>query len=274
MSADNWKSSLVCILKEEGGNDDDPRDPGGRTSRGVIQREWNVYRKTHPGLPSDVWQAPQEAIEDIYKTQYWEPYCDKLPAGVDLCFFNCSVNSGRTQAVRELQRAVGVFVDGMMGMITLNAVNSHPDIKALIIALCDQRRAFYRALKTFPVFGRGWLARTSRIQAAALEMASRVLVRYPVVNTLPHDPSVTVSAKARPSDAAEPPVSPQTATMVTVASSATSGISDQLQATSAALQPLSDTFYWIKVACIGIAVVCAGLAIYAIIQKNKQAAVL
>jgi len=34
----------------ERGNDDDPQDPGGRTSRGIIQREYDKY-SDRKGLP-------------------------------------------------------------------------------------------------------------------------------------------------------------------------------------------------------------------------------
>ena len=57
---DRFPACIPLTLAWEGGNDDDPNDPGGRTSRGIIQREWDVWRQTHAGLPSDVWQAPQE----------------------------------------------------------------------------------------------------------------------------------------------------------------------------------------------------------------------
>ena len=73
-------------------DDDDPRDPGGRTSRGITQNEWNNWRASHPGLPADVWQAPQEQVEAIYRLNYWNALaCDQLPAG----------NQGQGDAGRE-----------------------------------------------------------------------------------------------------------------------------------------------------------------------------
>mgnify|MGYP003337036225 FL=1 len=51
-----------------------PRDPGGRTSRGITQTEWTAYVARHRAqqLPSDVWKAPDAAIDDIYRTRYWD----------------------------------------------------------------------------------------------------------------------------------------------------------------------------------------------------------
>jgi len=257
----NYSTSLALILQEEGGNDDDPQDPGGRTSRGITQREWDAYRKINPDLPRDVWKAPQTAIKSIYKEQYWNPYCDKLPSGIDLCFFNTSVNSGRTQAVRELQRALGVDVDGMLGIMTLQAVSECKDIDGLITRMCDARRKFYRSLKTFPRFGKGWLARTDRVETAAKQMAK--------ANTPKRTDVDGFSQKANVEDKATPIVSAEAASTGTAASSITGAVSDQLQQASTAIEPLSNTFTWIKYACIVIAVICAGLAIYAVIHNRK-----
>src|SRR5215813_8546338 len=162
---DNWKHCLSLILKEEGGNDDDPRDPGGRTSRGVTQERWNQYRKEgHSDRPSDVWKAPQKDIEAIYKKYYWDPQkCDDLPSGMDLMHFNTTVNSGPGRSVKELQRAVRVPADGKFGPQTLDACINCTSVPAVIEDLAHQRRNFYKSLKTFKTFGRGWLARTDRI---------------------------------------------------------------------------------------------------------------
>src|SRR5271166_141976 len=100
MSADNWQKCCAITLDFEGGNDDDPRDPGGRTSRGILQSEWNAYRNTHSGLPADVWVAPQASIVDIYKTQYWNAVAgDQWPKGVDLCVYDGGVNSGNGRSL-------------------------------------------------------------------------------------------------------------------------------------------------------------------------------
>jgi len=39
----NFAKALAWLRTSEGGNDDDPDDSGGRTSRGITQREYNAY---------------------------------------------------------------------------------------------------------------------------------------------------------------------------------------------------------------------------------------
>ena len=187
----NFAKCLPLLLKHEGGNDDDPRDPGGRTSRGILQREWDVWRASHPGLPSDVWQAPDDEIEAIYKQKYWDVLqCDELPSGVDYAVFDYGVNSGNSRAAKVLQRLVGVDADGEIGPLTIGATLP-VDPKSLIEQICDERLAFLESLHTWPIFGRGWSSRVSEVRAAAEAMTT-----LPKLRTTPNQPSPTTSVLA------------------------------------------------------------------------------
>jgi lysozyme family protein len=170
MSIDRFPICLPYILKDEGGNDDNPHDPGGRTSRGVLQREYDAYRRVKGEATSDVWKATDEEIADIYKTQYWEPYCDRLPAGLDYVYFDMAVNMGPHEGAILLQRGLGVTADGRIGMVTLEAAKNCNSIRA-ISAISDAKSAFYRSLHTFKYFGKGWLARVASVESVADKMA-------------------------------------------------------------------------------------------------------
>jgi lysozyme family protein len=172
MTASNWQASLAVTLDFEGGNDDDPRDPGGRTSRGILQREWNTYVRAHSssGLPSDVWKAPQFAIVDIYRTQYWNPMAgDQWPAGVDLCVFDGGVNSG---SGRELRWARSALAQGSGTFSVLAAMATAASDKVAIIKRHQAKRlGFLEALGTWRTFGRGWAHRVAGIESIATKMA-------------------------------------------------------------------------------------------------------
>ena len=79
----NFKASLDLVLKSEGGNDDDPADHGGRTSRGITQREYDAWRREHHLLTQDVWKASTLDVETIYHNEYWDPWGDILSIGLD-----------------------------------------------------------------------------------------------------------------------------------------------------------------------------------------------
>jgi lysozyme family protein len=170
MEAD-FARSLANVLVDEGGNDDDPHDPGGRTSRGIIQREYDAYRRSKGEMTQDVWTASDTEIADIYKTQYWNPWCDQLPAGVDYLYFDMAVNMGPVEAAKLLQRGLGVNDDGHIGMVTLGAIKTANPLR-LISDVSDRKRAFYRSLRGAKYYLKGWLARTQRVENIALKMAA------------------------------------------------------------------------------------------------------
>lgn len=172
----SFKQALAWVLESEGGNDDDPDDPGGRTSRGITQREWNAYCDV-AGIPrGDVWKAPQGAIEDIYHRTYWLPYGPVLPPGVDYVFFDEAVNAGPHTAVIMLQVGLGFTgkdLDGHMGVITSAAlVKAKP--ADLIKAMSAYRVHYYKMIEIHrPVmrkYDKGWMNRVTFCEHNALTL--------------------------------------------------------------------------------------------------------
>jgi lysozyme family protein len=164
----NWKASLAAVLKSEGGNDDDPADHGGRTSRGITQREYDAWRRERHQPTLDVWQAPQSDIEAIYHEEYWLPWGDLLPRGVDYIYFDMAVNAGPVRAVILLQRALGVAADGRIGPITRAAI-MQAEPYGLIDKFTTAKRNFYIALHQ-PKFTKGWLNRNTQVRDTAINM--------------------------------------------------------------------------------------------------------
>jgi lysozyme family protein len=168
MVASNFQASLKLVLQSEGQNVDDPDDHGGRTSRGITQREYDAWRKERGLSLRDVWQASQGDIETIYHDEYWQPLCDSLPAGVDYIVFNNNVLDGPVRSTILLQRALGVAADGRVGPITRAAIAS-ADPKALIAKLSSVSGDFYRSLHQ-PKFLKGWLNRVASVEKNATGM--------------------------------------------------------------------------------------------------------
>jgi lysozyme family protein len=108
----------------------------------------------------------------LYKRNYWNKVAaDNLPVGVDYCVFDTAVNSGPSQAVKFLQRALNVVVDGVLGQQTLAAA-SQRDAAELIEQFCEERLQFMQSLKTWPTFGKGWQRRVEEVKATATTMVS------------------------------------------------------------------------------------------------------
>jgi uncharacterized protein (TIGR02594 family) len=169
----NFEFCLKPLLEHEGGNDDDPQDPGGRTSRGIIQTEYDKYRDRNGQSRRDVWTATDAEVRDIYLTEYWNVlHCDELPSGVDYAVFDYGVNSGVSRAAKVLQRLVGVSADGEIGPITVNATLAETDLEKLIDNISEERLSFLQQLKTWSRFGHGWATRVNKVESLALQMAA------------------------------------------------------------------------------------------------------
>lgn len=171
MAASNWAASLAALLKSEGGNDDDPADHGGRTSRGITQREYDAWRKERKQTVRDVWTAANDEIATIYHDEYWNPYCDLLPVGADYLLFNMAVNAGPSRGAKILQQALGINPDGRIGPMTREAIRS-ADQRKLIEDYSAKSRAFYLGLHQ-PKFTKGWLNRVEFVRKTALQMITQ-----------------------------------------------------------------------------------------------------
>lgn len=172
---DNFEKSLAAVLKWEGGNDDDPVDRGGRTSRGITQREYNAWRMEHGQVGRDVWTATDAEIKQIYHDEYWMPESENMALGVDYLFFDLKVTSGPNRAAVTLQRALGVNDDGRIGPITRAALAA-ADPRQLVKNFCEVKRQFYRAIVDSRPnqirFLKGWLNRANDSEKIALKMLS------------------------------------------------------------------------------------------------------
>jgi lysozyme family protein len=151
-----FDEAFTKLLGHEGGFVDHPADPGGATNWGVTER---VARAN--GYQGDMRDFPQVAAKHIYRKSYWDGVrADELPPAIRYAVFDAAVNSGPTQAVKWLQRAVGASDDGRIGPQTLTMARAaQPDFAAR--RMLAQRLKFMTDLKTWPHFSRGWARRVA-----------------------------------------------------------------------------------------------------------------
>lgn len=167
------------VLANEGGFVDDPDDAGGATNMGIAWRTWQSYAKSDLGVEptlENLKRLTEEQAETIYRKRYWEPrgFCKIDNPRVALMVYDWTITSGK--AVREVQEVLSgqfgkdVTVDNAMGGQTIDAINDVPDQEALLNAVADARKDYYRSL-TFnrdgsrnsnQKFLKGWLARVDR----------------------------------------------------------------------------------------------------------------
>lgn len=119
-------TELDLMFGHEGGYDNNPKDPGGATKYGITHRTLAAHRGVPSVTPAQVKVLGKEEATEIYRKSYWiKSGGDLLPVGIDYMAFDYGVNSGPAQAIKSLQRVVGVAVDGIVGGQTVAAVKAH-----------------------------------------------------------------------------------------------------------------------------------------------------
>lgn len=147
-----FDQAFETVIGHEGGYVDHPSDPGGRTKYGISQR-------AYPN--EDIPNLTLARAKEIYKRDYWDKVRgDELPDAIALQVFDAAVNQGVRSAIRMLQGAVGVNVDGVYGPVTHAAVwRTNPVL--LAIRFNASRLEFLTTLPHWAQFGRGWARRVA-----------------------------------------------------------------------------------------------------------------
>ena len=179
---DNFEKSLELILHHEGGFVDHPEDPGGATNKGITLDTYSGYLGRKATV-DELKNIPDDHVKDIYKNNYWDRVKgDDLPSGLDLCLFDWAVNSGFKRPARVLQNLLGVEEDGYIGAKTLekcksflnNPMYPKTSLRYVISEVTKEREHFYRKLKHFDTFGKGWLRRNEETKNKSMTMCEGI----------------------------------------------------------------------------------------------------
>lgn len=159
------------ILRWEGGWVNDPEDLGGMTNKGVTYKTYKLYRSRR-GLPipsiGDLRRLTDEEFTDILKTMYWNPCKGDFIESQSIAnaIVDWAWHSGTATAVKEVQKVLCVNADGIIGNITLSAINSQSPLP--LFGKIHQARLAYleRICKDRPAnqkFMRGWCNRINSL---------------------------------------------------------------------------------------------------------------
>lgn len=153
------------ILDREGGWVNNPKDKGGATNMGVTiptLTAWLGRKATVSDLKALTAEDAKSLYRDLYITK---PGFGVIPNQKILgLVVDMAVNHGVGNAVRMLQRAVGVKDDGILGDVTKREIQA-ANYGHLYLKLCAERIRFYGRLITKKpdqaVFAAGWMNRTA-----------------------------------------------------------------------------------------------------------------
>ena len=175
---ENYKAFIDRMIQRyEGGYGWDRADPGGPTKYGITCYDLAEHR--HQKMTSMSAWAPLvrgmelAEAEDIYASKYATAcHFDDLNSGPDCAVLDFGVNSGPSRAIKYAQMIVGTARDGVLGPITLKAINAMDPIK-FVDDLCALRLQFLHGLGTWRTFGVGWSSRVRDLRAYCHTLAGR-----------------------------------------------------------------------------------------------------
>lgn len=150
----NFDQAFERLIAHEGGYVNHPSDPGGETNWGITKRV-----ALENGYSDNMRYLTRDQAKNIYRTAYWNrARADQYDGAIGFQLFDAAVNHGIGNASRFLQRAVGVADDGVIGPMTIKAVNSM-SVTDVLARFNAERLDFYTKLSTWPTFGKGWARR-------------------------------------------------------------------------------------------------------------------
>ncbi len=168
------------------------KDPSNALHKNPGEDGWTfmgVYQKAHPN--SGIWKelaryqaitndtkelsrllynnnAARNEVERIYKTEYWDKARGDEIASQQIAdeIFIFGVNAGMKRAIKAAQEIVGVKPDGVIGPVTLKALNAYSE-KLFDILFDASEAEYYASLaaqkERFAKFEDGWLNRAKAV---------------------------------------------------------------------------------------------------------------
>lgn len=161
------------LIGHEGKFTNDRQDRGNWTT-GVIGKgqlngtKYGISAMTYPDL--DIKSLSLEQAKNIYKRDWWDKInADQIDSALVFQVWDFAINAGMGTAIRKLQLAVGVLDDGIIGNLTIQAINK-ADLNDILLKFNAERLKYYTSLSTWPRYGKGWTLRVaSQLNYAALD---------------------------------------------------------------------------------------------------------
>ena len=146
-------TAINRVLSHEGGYINDKNDPGGET-------QWGISKRSYPSV--SIKELTRNQAIAIYYRDFWlKAHCEELSDGAGYQLMDSAVNSGISQSIRFMQRAIGVADDGVYGPVTLAAIRKVTETDFIMLFIAE-RLEFMTKLKNWPNHGKGWARRIAQ----------------------------------------------------------------------------------------------------------------
>lgn len=158
-----FERAWAFVQAAEGGAaiTNDPDDPGGLT-------KWGISQRAYPQL--DIRSLTEDQAKAIFRRDYWDRCsCSQMPAQVAIALVDAAFNLGPSRAVRQLQAALHVTVDGVPGPKTIGAAQRALQSES-VNDMLSHRLLYYAGLDQLEKFQRGWFLRVLRLKDALVSL--------------------------------------------------------------------------------------------------------
>ncbi|WP_151823838.1 glycoside hydrolase family 108 protein [Acinetobacter bereziniae] len=160
----NFDKAFERLIGHEGGYSIDRNDPGnwtgGKVGSGTLKgTKYGIAANTYPNL--DIKNLTLTQAKEIYRNDWWNKLgANLLHPAIVYQLWDFAVNAGKSRAIKELQQAVGVLDDGIIGPKTIASVQAK-DVNDVLLLLASERLRFYTSLSTWATYGKGWTNRVA-----------------------------------------------------------------------------------------------------------------
>ena len=156
----NFDQAFDRLINHEGGYSNDRNDlgnwTGGKVGVGELKgTKFGIAAHSYPYL--DIKNLTLDQAKEIYRRDFWD-ILGEAHSSIKFQVFDAAVNHGHGNAIRFLQRAVGVADDGAWGKVSQAALN-RMETNDVLLRFVAFRLKFWASLRTFDIYGRGWTNR-------------------------------------------------------------------------------------------------------------------
>lgn len=165
--------AFTYIVGVEGKLSMDPRDKGnwtgGRIGVGELRgSKYGMSAAAHPAI--DIANLTIDGVKSLFESEYWAKIRgDEVPYPIALCLADDAYNHGPSMAVKNLQQALKLKVDGEFGPVTLSAAIG-ANVRELVKEFQAQRAIDYARDPNEALYGHDWFR--ERVIGTALEALS------------------------------------------------------------------------------------------------------
>lgn len=157
-------NKLIPIIKKyEGGYVNHPNDKGGCTNSGVTIATYQYYFGKNKTC-EDLKKITENEWLTIFRFGYWNRFkADRINNQSIANLLVDWVYMSGVNAIKKAQAQLGVKTDGVVGEVTLKAINNYPNQQELFNKLWTRRKKFFddivRRNPSQQVFYKGWMNR-------------------------------------------------------------------------------------------------------------------